>query len=123
MKAFMMTTIGCSSIFLNMFISKDRYYRIKQSLKPDETEKTFSYETLASLLLGLVCSVPPLFGWSFYSMEKGLTSCSVEWNLKNWNVSTYNIFLLIIAFLVPIYFMIVCNVKLFKIVKISHFYE
>lgn len=31
--------------------------------------------------LGVFCAIVPLFGWSYYSMEGSLTSCSVEWVL------------------------------------------
>ena len=113
----MMTTIGCSSIFLNAAIPIDRYYALKFNLEAEKTYTNFLYGTIASIVLGLVCSVPPLTGWSFYSLEKGLTSCSVEWNLRNWNVSSYNIFLITISFFVPIGLIIMYNVKLLQIVR------
>ena len=39
--------------------------------------------SLAVMLLclgfGIFWAIVPLYGWSYYSLEAGLTSCSVEW--------------------------------------------
>jgi len=34
----------------------------------------------------------PMFGWSYYSLEDGLVSCSVEYNEKSINLISYNLF-------------------------------
>lgn len=67
-------------------------------------------------MLGLVWSVAPLFGWSTYSLEKGHTSCSVEWNSRDWNVSSYNMVILVFAYILPLLIIIVSNVRLYGMV-------
>ena len=46
-------------------------------------------------LLGLFWSTLPLVGWSHYSLEGALTSCSVEWNGRTCKSSCHKLVLLI----------------------------
>jgi hypothetical protein len=63
----------------------------------------------------------PIFGWSFYSLEDGLVSCSVEYNEKSINVISYNVGMFIFTFFVPFTIIIVANVKSLLIVNILNF--
>ena len=78
-----------------------------------------TYKTIAlCLALSLIWSVSPFFGWSYYSLEGGLTSCSVEWSDSNWNVYSYNITVWIFAFIIPLIAIIYCNLHMLFIVNL-----
>ena len=51
--------------------------------KPFMIKKITYSNSLAVMLLclgfGIFWAIVPLYGWSYYSLEAGLTSCSVEW--------------------------------------------
>ena len=69
-------------------------------------------------LLSLFWSILPFFGWSYYTLEKGLTSCSVEIINKSWNTKSFNITILIFCFLIPLIILFYCNIKIILIVSI-----
>ena len=66
--------------------------------------------------LALFWSIVPLFGWSHYSLEGALTSCSVEWVEKSNNVTSYNVILFIFGYIMPISIIIYSNIEVLKIV-------
>ena len=68
-------------------------------------------------LFGFICAAPPLFGWSYFSMEGALTSCSVEWAERSTNVISYNIFIFIVSFFGPLVIISYTNIKLLQIVS------
>lgn len=68
---------------------------------------------------GLVCAGAPFIGWSYYSMEGALTSCSVDWADRSFNVVSYNIFIFIISYFIPVAIIIYTNLKLLFIVSNS----
>ena len=67
---------------------------------------------------GLICAGAPFVGWSYYSMEGALTSCSVDWADRSFNVVSYNIFIFIISYFIPVVIIIYTNLKLLLIVSI-----
>ena len=69
------------------------------------------------ILIGLGCSMAPFFGWSFYSLEGALTSCSVEWSIRSLNVISYNMFIFFITFLIPVFVIVFSNVGVLLIVR------
>lgn len=83
----------------------------------DVNFKTTSLGILGCLLLALFWSILPLLGWSHYALEANLTSCSVEWAERSFNVTSYNFCLFVFGFLFPMSLIIYCNVKLMQIVK------
>ena len=68
--------------------------------------------------LALICAGAPFFGWSYYSMEGSLTSCSVEWADRSFSVVSYNIFIFIITYVAPVLIISITNFKLLFIVII-----
>jgi c-opsin len=62
--------------------------------------------------MGLFWSSMPLVGWSYYSLEGAKTSCSVEWNERSWNVTSYNATIFICVFLIPLVCIVATNLKL-----------
>ena len=76
-----------------------------------------------TMLIIFVCTVVslswstfPLFGWSHYSLEASLTTCSVEWAERSWNVYSYNICMFLFVFILPLILIAFCNVRLYTTV-------
>jgi len=59
----------------------------------------------------------PFFGWSYYSLEGALTSCSVEWSVRSFNVISYNMFIFVVTFLIPVFVIVFSNVGVLIIVS------
>lgn len=68
------------------------------------------------LLIGLFWATMPLVGWSHYSLEGAYTSCSVEWRERSLNVTSYNITIFGVVYLVPVLVILVTNIKLISMV-------
>ena len=80
----------------------------------------FKYKLLTifvCLMLGLLWAVLPLFGWSHYTLESGLTSCTVEWSERSLNVVSYNITIWLLGFLAPLVAILFTNYKLIILVS------
>ena len=91
-------------------------------LNKQKNEKTIGRKTvltasLMSFLMSLFWSTAPIFGWSYYSLEDGLVSCSVEYNDKSLNVITYNIGMFVFVYIIPLVIIIVTNMKSLIIVS------
>jgi hypothetical protein len=67
----------------------------------------------------------PLFGWSEYSLEGAMISCSIEWNKRTPSVISYNVFIAIFVFLFSLLMFIFTNGRILMIVSIlnSYFFD
>ena len=101
------------SFFLN------RYETIRNlSVQIKEVSYNKSIKGLvASFLVGLFWSLMPIVGWSEYSLEGAMISCSVEWYNQTPSVLSYNIAIAIFVFFIPIFLLIYTNTKMFCIVS------
>lgn len=115
---FIMYTVGIMHIYLTMAISLERFYIIYNpfSIRKVSAKKTM-IAIIVCFLLSLFWATCPLFGWSHYSLEGGLTSCSVEWAERSWNVQSYNTFMFIFTFILPLFIIIYCNTHMLIIIK------
>ena len=106
-------------LFYFYFIFDLRFYIIYNpfAIRKVSAKKT-SIAILVCFILSLFWAICPLFGWSHYSLEGGLTSCSVEWAERSWNVQSYNIVMFIFAYIVPLFIIIYCNTHMLIIVRI-----
>jgi hypothetical protein len=69
------------------------------------------------ILLSTFWSTMPFFGWSYYSLEGGFTSCSVDWLDESLSTFTYNLSVWTCAFILPVTVIIYSNVHSILIVK------
>lgn len=115
---FLMYLIGCTSIYIMVLVSVERYYLIQNSFKTKINTNQVVFSILVCFFLGFAWAIFPLFGWSHYSLEGAHTSCSVEWNEKSFNVISYNITILITVFIIPVIAIAFTNIKLIFMVKI-----
>ena len=65
-----------------------------------------------SVAIGLFWSVVPMFGWSYYSLEGALTSCSVEWEDRSFNVVSYNVAIFTGVYFIPFLVIIITGILL-----------
>ncbi len=116
--ATIMFFIGCSSIYMLVAISIQRYYLIRKPLniRKIKSRKTFIIITICCAL-GLAWSVMPLVGWNHYVLEGVHTSFGVEFSFKTLNFLSFNIMLFATVFALPFVLIIVANVQLYKKVK------
>jgi hypothetical protein len=96
----------------------NRFYVIYKPLSIKSISNKVIYIVIAiCTAAGSFWAVVPLLGWSYYSLEGALTSCSVEWAERSANVISYNIAIFILLFAIPLVIIVGTNVKLLLIVK------
>lgn len=96
--------------FLNYL---NRYHILKNPFGVSKVKLQTTYlSILICVLLALLWSVLPLFGWSYYSLEGALTSCSVEWKDRSINVISYNVTVFLFVYFIPLLAIIRINFKL-----------
>ena len=66
---------------------------------------------LICFILSLFWALCPLVGWSYYSVEEHMLSCSIAHDEKNLNVVTYNICAFVFGFILPSCITIYTNLK------------
>ena len=112
-----MTLIVCFS--LNILSISDR---LKIPYFDTASYMTNTRSIVVSLLLGFMWPVFPLLGWSHYSLEGNLTSCSIEWAERSVNVISYNVTIFICVLIIPVTIIVYCDIKLVLKVLINvHF--
>ena len=105
------------SLIKNLFL---RYYAINKPLYMKAlTSKHKILSIVMCIVLGLIWPVLPLFGWSYYTLEGGLTSCTVEWSERSFNVISYNVVIWVGGFFVPLIIIFYTNFKLIYIVSLQ----
>ena len=114
---YVMYFIGITSIYILVSLSLERYYIINSQVKNRFiSKKTVVRLVCFCVMKGLFWSSLPLLGWSYYSLEGAMTSCSVEWNERSINVVSYNMCMFFFVYLVPLVVICVSNVKLIMMV-------
>lgn len=115
---FIMYTVGMTQIYMMTAISVQRFLIIYKPFLIRKMTYKVSFSMIAlCIALGAFWAILPLLGWSHYSLEAGLTSCSVEWAERSYNVYTYNLAIFIIGFSVPVFLIIFCNSYMLSIVS------
>lgn len=103
---------GCMQIYIMCAISYIRYFILDNPSHAIEIKnKLITKSVLVCSILSFFWSTAPIFGWSYYSLEDGLVSCSVEYNEKSFNVISYNIGMFIFVFIIPFGITIASNFK------------
>jgi c-opsin len=74
--------------------------------------------TVFSIFFAFFFAIMPAFGWSEYTLEGIMISCSVEWDEKTASVISFNITILIFVFLLPIFLIVITSFKLISYVSI-----
>jgi hypothetical protein len=75
---------------------------------------------LISVVIGLFWALGPLFGWSEYSLEGAMISCSVEWNKRTLLVMSYNTSIAVFVYFFPLISIILTNGKMVYTVRLFY---
>lgn len=119
-ESFFMFFIGCSTIYILTFISCVRYYNIaKPRIEAGRKINKVSIIGIVSCcLLALIWALMPIIGWSEYSLEGAMISCSIEWKKRTPSVISFNIMLAIFVYIIPLVILIYTNANIFRIVRL-----
>ncbi len=114
---FIMYLTSCTVIYLMVFVSLERFYILHRPLYMRKAKKHVNFNVISvALLLGLFWSSVPLIGWSHYSIEAGMLTCSVEWKENSLNVYSYNVAMFLFVFILPFGMIAILNIKSIYIV-------
>ena len=104
--------------YLTRTIFYSRYFIIYKPMRLKNMRMRTVFLTISACICGgLLWSVLPLLGWSYYDLEGAGTSCSVKWEDRSLNVMSYNITIFILVFLFPFIVIFIANLKLAFLVK------
>lgn len=118
LSAFIMYTVGCTSIMMMCAISFERYYMIHNPMNLSKIKTKYCWVTVGiCLLIGLFWASCPLFGWSSYVLEGASTSCAIDWSSRTFSVMSYNVTIFFTVFIGPLAFIIVINGRLILLVS------
>ena len=110
--------IGTVGVYVMVAISCERFLIIYKPLMIKKITHNVIYIIVGvCIFLGIFWSTLPIVGWSYYSVEGIGTSCSVEWADQSFNVVSYNIAMFIFVYFLPLFVIIVSNVKVILIVS------
>jgi hypothetical protein len=116
----LMFFIGCTSVYMLVAISFQRYYIIRRPLNIRKiTKKTTLIVIGICCALGLTWSLLPLIGWGRFVLEGALTSCGPDFHSKTFNNLSFNITLFLTVFVIPFGAIAVTSFKLYIKVKIN----
>ena len=112
-----MYIVGTIQIYLMAAISFERFFIIYKplSIKSIST-KVILIVIAGCTFMGVLWAIFPYFGWSYYSLEGALTSCSVEWFERSFNVISYNVTMFFVVYIFPLVIIFYANIKLVMIV-------
>jgi hypothetical protein len=120
--ATIMFWIGCSSIYLMVAISFQRFYIIYRPFHINYVSfKTNIIIVIVCLVMGLIWALFPVFGWSYYTLEGSYTSCGVEWRKQSFNLNSFKIATFSGVFLIPLILIVFTSVKLVFMVNVFFF--
>ena len=117
--AFMTFCGGLSSISHLLLLSVERYIAVVHPFQANtllQHSHVYIGIVLSWLVTFTIASLP-LFGWSRYQIEGIRTSCSVEIFPTSMNGISYNIFIFIIGYAVPISIITYMNTRFLQEVK------
>ena len=105
-----------SSIFHWYFMARCYVICNPMSVR-DLTFRMKMLSILGCVVMGAFWPSLPLFGWSYYTLEAGLTSCTVAWADQSLNVVSYNVTIFGFAFLLPVLIILFTNLKTIQFVS------
>ncbi|XP_059484611.1 parapinopsin-like isoform X2 [Neocloeon triangulifer] len=101
---FFMSLLGISSIITLTVLSFERFVMISKPFRSRPlSNKGAGLLVFAIWLYSFALTSPPLFGWGEYSYEAANISCSVNWESKSDNNTSYIVFLFAFGLVVPVF--------------------
>ena len=107
----------CAISFERFYVSTDPRF-----LKKISTPACWSI-IIVGMLYGFFWSAMPFFGWSSYSTDNNnsYTGCHIGYENRSFNTMSYNLFMFLFVFFLPVIFMFICTLKLILIVRCDGF--
>lgn len=118
---FLHILIGSFQIYSITALSFLRFLVLRQANKSKfvSKKKIVQKAMLACFVLSMFWAICPLIGWSYYSVENHLLSCSIAHDENNLNIISYNFCFFLFAFLGPLCVTIYTNLKsIFIVMKL-----
>ncbi|XP_065346291.1 parapinopsin-like [Cloeon dipterum] len=101
---FFMSLLGISSIATLTVLSFERFVMISKPFRSRPLSHKGAYLLVVAIwLYSFILTAPPLFGWGEYDAEAANISCSVNWESKSDNSTSYIIFLFVFGLVVPMF--------------------
>ncbi|KAG7263089.1 hypothetical protein CRUP_021770, partial [Coryphaenoides rupestris] len=114
---FINSCFGIVSLISLVTLSYDRYSTLTVYKKRGLDYRKPLLAVGGSWFYSLVWTVPPLLGWSSYSIEGAGTSCSVSWSVRTAQSHAYIICLFVFCLALPMLVMVYCYCRLLWAVK------
>ena len=114
---FISSWIGLSSMLQLTTIAVERYRTLSQPTPYNISTKLTVQAIAASWISAFVASCFPLIGWSTYAFEGYGLHCSIPWDSSTKNNASYNLFLLLIFFAIPVTTIVLSYVKIYIVVR------
>ena len=110
---------GLSEIYHLLLLSFERFIAVVHPFENDKLlQPCYLYlSIILSWAMAFLVSSLPIFGWSRYTTEGIGTSCSVELYPNSMNGISYNIFIMLIGYMIPMSIIIYFNVRFLKEVQ------
>nr|AWU78802.1 Go opsin [Branchiostoma lanceolatum] len=102
-----MNTLCVISVYRYIIICKPQYAcRLTQSFTVHVIVGIWAY--------ALVWTVPPLFGWSSYTMQPSGTSCAIDWYVENVSDALYVSMCLLGCYVLHVTVMVFCYIRVIR---------
>ncbi|RNA30611.1 rod opsin [Brachionus plicatilis] len=113
-----MYIVGIIQIYLMAAISFERFFIIYKPMSIKSISTNVILVVIAvCTFMGVMWAMFPYLGWSYYSLEGALTSCSVEWFERSFNVISYNVTIFLVVYTIPLIVIFFANIKLVIIIR------
>ncbi|XP_033637955.1 G-protein coupled receptor 161-like [Asterias rubens] len=113
---FVTVSVTAGSLLTLTIITVDRYFAISQPMMyPIKVTCTRTVELIVLVwILALVCSLPPVFGWSQYRYNQSRSSCFINWS----HHPSYAVFFSVAYVCTPLLIMSWCYVKILQVAHV-----
>ena len=107
-------TVGITSIITLTEMAIVSYRGLK-SLNATErlSSKQVYYLIVGAWMYGGIAMSPPLLGWNRFVLTLSKVSCCPDWVAKSPSAIAYNLLLVTVAFILPLFAIIVCYHKIY----------
>ncbi|PSN43243.1 Pinopsin, partial [Blattella germanica] len=100
---FFMSLLGISSITTLTVLAFERYVMISRPFQNRNLNNSGAIMLIVVIWVYSLClTTPPLFGWGDYVNEAADISCSVNWESRTQNATSYIVFLFAFGLVVPV---------------------
>ena len=116
--AFVTSTGGLTTIYHLVLLSWERFCGLVHPYDYDRliSPRNINIALVLAWVLPTVTSTFPLFGWSSYVLEGIGTSCSFDLSPMSWSGKSFNVFLIIFYFALPMMFIVYFNTSFLSVV-------